>query len=105
MFGSLMGVLMIERIPEELRGRVMGTQNSMMMAAAPLGLVGAAFIIEYAGAATAAIVFAAIWVVAAVGGLMAKSLRDLEPASVPAPHAAPQPAVSAAAEPVADAQR
>jgi MFS family permease len=98
MFGSLMGVLMIERIPEELRGRVMGTQTSMMMAAAPLGLVGAAIIIEVAGATAAAIVFAAVWVVVAIVGMAAKSLRDLEPAGAPTPQATTDPVV-------ADAQR
>ncbi|MFV0435096.1 MAG: hypothetical protein ACK5LO_14085 [Leucobacter sp.] len=34
LFGSLIGVLMIERIPEQMRGRIMGTQNAMMTAAA-----------------------------------------------------------------------
>jgi MFS family permease len=79
MFGSLMGVLMIERIPEELRGRVMGTQNSMMTAAAPIGLVGAALIIEFAGAVAAGIAFAGVWVIAAAFAMGARSLRDLGP--------------------------
>ena len=89
MFSSLMGVLMIERIPEQFRGRVMGTQNAMMTAAAPLGLMGAAVIIEFAGATPAAIAFAAVWVLAAVAGLAVRSLRNLEPASTSDAHATP----------------
>jgi MFS family permease len=79
LFGSLMGVLMIERIPEQARGRVMGTQNAVMTAAAPVGIVGAALLTEYAGVAPAAIVLVAVWGVAFVIGLAARSLRNLEP--------------------------
>ncbi|MBF4995310.1 MFS transporter [Arthrobacter gandavensis] len=79
LFSSLIGVLMIERIPEQMRGRVMGTQNSIMTAAPPLALVAAAVLTEYTTLNVAAIAIAGIWLVALVGGLFARSLRNLEP--------------------------
>ncbi|GAA1978273.1 hypothetical protein GCM10009718_13520 [Isoptericola halotolerans] len=78
LFSSLVGVLMIERIPEQMRGRVMGTQNSMMTAAPPLGIVIAAVITEFVSLDAAAITLAGVWLVAAVVGLLARSLRNLE---------------------------
>ncbi|PWD51500.1 MFS transporter [Serinibacter arcticus] len=79
LFGSLLGVLMIERIPEEMRGRIMGTQNAMMTAAPSLGIVVAAVLVEVAGVEVAAVAIAGVWVVALVVGLAARSLRTLDP--------------------------
>jgi MFS family permease len=78
LFGSLIGVLMIERIPEQMRGRIMGTQNAIMTAASPVGIVAAAILTEYAGVHVAAVVLAAVWLIALVLGLSARSLRTLE---------------------------
>lgn len=78
LFGSLVGVLMIERIPEQMRGRIMGTQNAIMTAAPPLGIVAAAVLTEYAGVNVAAVVLSSVWLVALVLGLFARSLRSLE---------------------------
>lgn len=78
LFGSLMGVLMIERIPEQMRGRILGTQNAIMTAAPALGIIVAAVITEYAGVRWAAAALAAVWLVALVLGLAARSLRTLE---------------------------
>lgn len=78
LFGSLIGVLMIERIPEQMRGRILGTQNAIMTAAPALGIIVAAVITEYAGVRWAAAALAAVWLVALVLGLAARSLRTLE---------------------------
>ena len=78
LFGSLVGVLMIERIPEQMRGRIMGTQNAIMTAAPAIGIMGAAVLTEYSGVHLAAIVLAAFWGIALVIGLCARSLRNLE---------------------------
>lgn len=83
LFGALIGVLMIERIPEHMRGRIMGTQNAVMTAAPPVGIVVAAVLTEYASVDVAAAVVAGVWVVAAVVGLAARSLRHLEPLTEP----------------------
>ncbi|MEU0479851.1 MFS transporter [Streptosporangium sp. NPDC006013] len=79
LFGSLIGVLMIERIPETMRGRIMGTQNAMMTAAPPVGIVLAAMLTEYISVNAAALALAAVWTVAFVLALTARSLHELEP--------------------------
>ncbi|WP_170285547.1 MFS transporter [Microbacterium rhizomatis] len=81
LFGSLVGVLMIERIPEQMRGRIMGTQNAIMTAAPPVGIVAAAVLTEYVGVNVAAVLLASLWLIALVLGLSARSLRSLEPQS------------------------
>lgn len=85
LFGSLVGVLMIERVPEAMRGRILGTQNAMMTAAAPVGIVAAAVLTEYAGVHVAAVGLAGVWGVALALGLFAPSLRTLEPEGGGAP--------------------
>ena len=75
----LIGVLMIERIPEEMRGRIMGTQNAITTAAPPLGIVVAAVLTEFAGVGVAAAVVTSVWLVALLLGLASPSLRTLDP--------------------------
>jgi MFS family permease len=85
LFGSLIGVLMLEGIPERMRGRIMGTQNSLMMIAAPGGMVAVAVLGEQFGLRTAGICVALLWLVAALTALIAPVLRTLEaPATEPA---------------------
>ncbi|WP_120338887.1 MFS transporter [Cryobacterium soli] len=84
LFGSLIGVLMLEGIPERMRGRIMGTQNSLMMIAAPVGMVAVALLGEQFGLRTAGACVAAVWLVAAILALAAPALRTLE---APAPAA------------------
>ncbi|WP_068493649.1 MFS transporter [Pseudoclavibacter helvolus] len=81
LFGSLMGVLMIERIPEQLRGRIMGTQNALTTAAPSVGIMLAAVLTEYASVNAAALVLLGAWGCAFVYGLAARPLRTLEPQS------------------------
>ncbi|MEP7766199.1 MFS transporter [Sanguibacter sp. 25GB23B1] len=78
LFSSLVGVLMNERIPEQMRGRIMGTQNAILTAGPPAGIVVAAVITEYSGVSTAAVAVAGVWLVALAVGLFARSLRTLE---------------------------
>jgi MFS family permease len=79
LFGSLMGVLMIERIPEQLRGRIMGTQNALTTAAPSVGIMLAAVLTEYASVNAAALVLLGAWGCAFAYGLAARPLRRLEP--------------------------
>jgi MFS family permease len=79
LFGSLMGALMIERIPEVMRGRIMGTQNAMMTAAPPIGIVLGAIATEYLSVNAAALMLLAVWGCAFVFSLFARSLRKLDP--------------------------
>jgi MFS family permease len=47
--GPLLGAVQLERIPEELRGRVLGAVGSVSMSAAPLGMLIAGPIVEWSG--------------------------------------------------------
>ncbi|MEU4690639.1 MFS transporter [Actinoplanes sp. NPDC023714] len=79
LFGSLMGVLMVERIPDAMRGRVMSLQNSILTLAPAIGMGGAALLVDGSGARAGAVVLAAVWLVAALVAIGARALRDLEP--------------------------
>ncbi|WP_430591848.1 MFS transporter [Humidisolicoccus flavus] len=81
LFGSLIGVLMIERIPEDMRGRIMGTQNAIMTVAPAIGIFGAALLTEYVNVTVAAIAACSVWLIALAIGIFARSLRGLEPVS------------------------
>lgn len=76
---SVLGVLLIERIPELLRGRVLSSQNAIMTLAAPAGIMAAALLVEFASLALASALIAALWLIALVVGLGSRSLRTLEP--------------------------
>ncbi|MFE0593006.1 MFS transporter [Micromonospora echinospora] len=78
LFGSLLGVLMVERIPEGTQGRVLGTQNAILTLAPALGIGAAAILTEKAEVGTAAIVLAALLVTTGVVAFWARPLRDLE---------------------------
>jgi len=80
LFGSLIGVLMIESVPDRLRGRIMGTQNSLMMIAAPAGIVAVSLIGNQFDLRTAGITVGVLWAVAAVVAVWAPALRRMEPA-------------------------
>ncbi len=75
---SVLGVLLLERISEELRGRIMSLQNSLVTVAAPAGLFVASVVTEFATLWLAALVVAAAWIAAAVVALTARSLRTLD---------------------------
>ena len=79
LFSSLIGVLMIERVPEQMRGRILGTQNAVMTAAPPVGILAAAVLTEIVSVYVAAVVLTAVWLVAGIVGVCARSLRHLDP--------------------------
>jgi MFS family permease len=71
-FGSLLGVLMLERIPDDMRGRVMGTQNAVLTAAPSIGILGAALLTQYGSVNVAAVALTGVWLVAVI--VFARSL-------------------------------
>lgn len=79
LLSTVIGVVMTERIPEALRGRVTGTQNAIMTAAPSLGVLGAGVAVELASLATAGLIVIGVWVVTVGSALLAPALRDLEP--------------------------
>ena len=79
--GSLTGVIMLERLPDHLRGRIMGTQNALLTVAAPLGIVVAAVLTHLGDARAAGLALAVVWAVAAVWAVSTRAFRDLAPAA------------------------
>lgn len=71
-------VLVAERIPEAARGRVLGLQNAGYLAAFPLGVLVAGFVVGAGGVQAGAIVTAVVWVVIVALALTARGLRDLD---------------------------
>ncbi|WP_119697530.1 MFS transporter [Microbacterium halotolerans] len=78
LFGALVGVLSIERIPEDKRGRVLGTQNTFVTAASPLGIFLAGAMTELLGLHTALVILAALWSLGLLVALSARSMRNLD---------------------------
>lgn len=77
--GALLGLLTISAVPERALGRVMGTQNALVTAAAPAAILLAAVTIEHVSLTAAAAGFVALWVVTSVVAVAGSVLRDLEP--------------------------
>jgi len=78
LFSSVIGVATLERIPEQMRGRVTGTQNAIATAAPAVGILGAALLTEAFTLTTAAVVLAILWALATIVSLCVRSLRDLD---------------------------
>lgn len=93
--GAVLGVLIIEATPDPMRGRVLGAQNTIMLAAPALTSAPLAAVASVAGLPVAGAVLAALAGVTAVVALCApafRSLDDLPVADEPAPARAPMTA-------------
>ncbi|MBF9336196.1 MFS transporter [Microbacterium lacticum] len=77
--GALLGVLLIESIPERLRGRVTGAQNAVLTTAPPVAAFGAAVLATWLGLRAAALVLLCAWIACVVFSLFGKAFRNLEP--------------------------
>jgi MFS family permease len=79
---AMTAVLLGERIPERVRGRVMGLQNAAVLAMVPAGMLGAGLLVEATGVRTTGMLVAGLWLLVALGTLLAPALRTLEPLEV-----------------------
>lgn len=79
--GALFGVVMIETIPDELRGRVMSAQNALVTLSPAIGILGAGVVVEYVSLTAAGAVAVGVWFSAV---LVAMALRPLRRLDVPA---------------------
>jgi len=73
-----------ERIPRELRGRVVGAYSAAAQSVAPLGMVVAGSAIQSRGLNTTLVAMAIIWEVPAVGTLFVPPFRDMSSTGLPA---------------------
>ena len=84
MVSTVLGVLMTERIPDQLRGRVTGTQNALLTVAPALGILGTAVLVDQVSVDAAGLAIGGLWAVVAVAALFVPALRDLSSAPSPA---------------------
>ena len=67
-----------ERIPPELRGRVFGASGACAMAAAPLGVIAAGFLVEWIGLTVLIAIIAACYLVATASMLVNPAIREMD---------------------------
>jgi MFS family permease len=79
---AMTAVLVAERIPEHVRGRVMGLQNAAVLAVAPAGLLAVGLLAEGVGVRSTGMLVAGAWLLVVVGTLLAPALRSLQPLEV-----------------------
>ncbi|MET9645264.1 MFS transporter [Streptomyces syringium] len=75
---ALFLVLVTERIPEEVRGRVLGLQNAVSMTAVPLGTLGAGLLVEWIGLRQTGALLAVGWAAVALTVAALPALRRLD---------------------------
>ncbi|MER7991169.1 MFS transporter [Streptomyces noursei] len=80
----VLSTVMLERVPEQLRGRVFGLSGAVAMAAAPLGILCAGWVVDGAGLTTALACFGTAYFVLILVSLRSRALRDMDadPATV-----------------------
>ena len=66
-----------ERLPESLRGRVVGLTNTLAFSAAPLGILSANWSSSTLGLRSTLMIFAGLYFVLVVAALLSRSLADL----------------------------
>lgn len=76
--GALFGVVMIETIPDALRGRVMSAQNALFTLSPAISILGAGVLVEYVSLAAAGAVAVGVWFVAVLMALALRPLRRID---------------------------
>lgn len=75
---ALLGFFVLDRIPEESRGSALGTENSLLLAAAPVAVFATSVAVDALGASTAAIALVGCWIVITALALTARGMRHLD---------------------------
>ncbi|MCP2164390.1 MFS transporter [Goodfellowiella coeruleoviolacea] len=78
----LLAVVTAERVPDALRGRVLGLQNAVSLGASPVGMFGGGLLVAGLGTSAAGVVLAGLWVLVTVFALLAPGLRRFDPEPV-----------------------
>ena len=75
---ALLGFFMLDRIPEESRGSALGTQNSLLLVAAPVAVFATSVAVDTLGTSTAAVVLVGCWIAITALALVARGMRNLD---------------------------
>ena len=76
-FSALLGFRMLEAIPDEVRGSVLGIQNSLLLVASPTSVFIASVLTSLLGVGATAMILAATWLAFTVYALTTRSMRDI----------------------------
>lgn len=76
--GALFGVVMIETIPDDLRGRVMSAQNAAITLTPAVGILGAGVLVEYVSLAAAGASAAGLWFATVLAAMALRPLRRID---------------------------
>ncbi|WP_307796273.1 MFS transporter [Amycolatopsis sp. 195334CR] len=76
--GAVLGVLTIEATPDEMRGRVLGAQNALLLGAPALTSAPLAAVAAGEGLLTAGLILAAVTAATAIAALLAPVFRSLD---------------------------
>jgi MFS family permease len=93
---ALLGFFVLDRIPEEKRGVALGTQNSLMLIAAPFAIFISSIIVSALGAQTASWILVGVCIIMTVFALAMKSMKKLDDPLKEAPGGLAEQAVSQA---------
>ncbi|MEU6073935.1 MFS transporter [Micromonospora sp. NPDC047074] len=80
----VLSAVMMERVPEDLQGRVFGLTGAVAMSAAPLGILGAGLVLDVLAVRTVIVIFGLAYLALIVASLPSKSLRQMDPDPEPA---------------------
>lgn len=74
---ALFGYFVYGLIPDEHRGAVLGTQNSMLLVVAPIAVFATSIVIEIVGVGMTSLVLALGWILLTVYALAMKAMREI----------------------------
>lgn len=74
---ALMGFIVYDRLPADRRGTALGTQNAIILVAAPLAVFAISAVVESLGVAIGALILDGCWIAVTLWALASKGLREL----------------------------
>ncbi len=74
---ALLGFFAYDRIPADRRGSALGTQNALMLVAAPVAVFAISVVVEVWGVGIGAIVLTSCWLAITIWALATKTMRNL----------------------------
>lgn len=74
---ALMGFIVFDRIPPERRGTALGTQNAIVLVAAPIAVFATSVVVEGLGVGVGALVLGGCWILVTIWALASRGLRSL----------------------------
>ncbi len=75
---ALLGYIMLHRIPDEKRGKALGTQNSLSMLTAPAAVFASSIMVETMGTQITSYVLMAIWAGVTIWAIATPRMRRLD---------------------------